>query len=502
MVAVTKFPRNPTNGQLFVDTNGIEWRYSSGLIRWVQNELNETLPLASPSENGLISPAIYGKLVELQNSLAGLDVSTFKISPGTDAYYYYFYSPDGLIDIRYRGGGEINIDVNEQKLVAYYYRYLCIGNRGPQGDQGPDGEPGLPAPNEATYYPTKVDQIVSGEAYVPIPIGTYYDHPTITPISLRFYGFYTLPGEFSFGKQLSYWIDAIGNPLANDAEKDIFSRLRQLILDQSLGLATGPKIALSNTVSNALDLVPNIIFQLDIDPTDGSFEIVNNGIGANADNIVVDFDRNIGLLRFEIPGNWPEETVYKARQRGPTGDRGDIPDGFIRTESCKFPDDSNVRPDGTLTHFRLDCEDNTFYVQYTRLTSQDAYQLISTDVLAAAATSRPTIEGRYAAVERVAAPIKRTTVLSRDFPDIDTEDPDFQQWEPQEGCFTMRSFEKHEFDWISGTDIPECAEELKWYGPDGARPGKYPHELVVPAEPEERDCCQDDYFIFPESGQC
>lgn len=502
MAAITKFPKNPTNDQLFVDTNGIEWRYQSGAARWVQNRLNQTLPFVSATQNGLITPEIYNKLITLQNSLQGLNVSTFKISPGTDAYYYYFYSPDGLIDIRYRGNGEINIDVNEQKLIAYYYRYLCIGDRGPQGEQGPDGEPGLPSPPEPIYYPTKVDDVVSGEVYVPIPIGTYFDHPTITPISLRFSGFYTIPSQFSFGDQLSYWVSVIRNPLANDPERDVFSRLRQRIVDQGLGLTTGPNIALSNTVTNQLSLVPNFIFEMDIDPVTGDFTIVNNGVAVNPDNIVIDFDREIGLLKFEIPGSWPDESVFKARQRGPTGDRGDIPNGFIRTEPCEFPDDSNVRPDSALTHFRLDCEDNSFYVNYTRLTSQDAFQLLSTDVLAATTTTRPIIEGRYAAVERVAVPIKQTTVLSNAFPEIETEDPNLQQWEPQDGCFTRRSFEKHEFDWIADTDIAECADELKWYGPDGVRPGKYPYELVRPSEPTGDECCQDDYFIFPESGDC
>jgi hypothetical protein len=502
MAAVTKFPRNPINGQLFVDTNGIEWRYQSGSIRWVQNELNELIPLASPVQDGLITPVIYNKLVTLQDSLQGLDVSVFKIAPGTDAYYYYFYSPDGLIDIRYRGNGEINIDVNEQKLVAYYYRYLCIGDRGPQGEQGPDGEVGIPAPNEATYYPFKVNDVVTGQAYVPIPIGTYFNHPTITPISLRFFGFYEIPGSFSFGDQLVYWIDVIDSPFAADEEKTVFSRLRQQIIDQSLGLTTGPNIALSQTVTNSLNLVPNVIFQLDINPVDGSFEIVVNGIGANPDDIVIEFDQNIGLLKFEISGGWPEETVWKARQRGLTGDRGDIPDGFIRTEPCEFPDDSNVRPDGTLTHFRLDCENDTFYVNYTRLVSQDAFQLITTDILAGATTTRPMVEGRYVAVERVATAIKKTTPLSNAFPEVEVEDPDLQQWEPQDGCFTRRSFEKHEFDWISGTDAAACSEDLKWYGPEGVRPGRYPYELVRPKEPTGDECCQDDYFIFPESGEC
>jgi len=502
MVAVTKFPKNPTQDQLYVDLNGVEWRFDIIRSRWVQQSLFENIPVVSASQDGLITPEIYDRLEQLKISAEQLDLSTFKIFPGIDAYYYYFYSPDGLIDIRHRGDGIISIDVNEQKLVAYLYRYLCIGDRGIQGDKGIVGNPGLPAPNEPTFYPDRAENVISGEVYVPIPIGTYYDHPTITPISLRFYGLYTVPTSFTLGDQLAYWINVIGNPLSQPEEKAVFSRFRQRIIDQSLGLSTGPVVDLSNTVNNVLQLNPGAILELDINPVDGSFTIVNNGINANAANIQVEFDRNLGYLKFSIAAAWPDDVVFKCRQRGPKGDRGDIPNSFISQFDCAFPDNSNVRPDTALIHFRLDCENDTFYVAFDRLNSQDAYQLVSTDVQAATTATRPIIEGRYAAVERVAGPVKMTALLINQFGDIDIDEPDLQDWEPQPGCHTKRSFANHEFDWISGTDIGECADELKWYGPEGVRPGKYPYELVRPSEPPGDQCCQDDYFIFPETGDC
>lgn len=504
MVAVTKFPRNPVNNQMFTDYNGIEWRYDAIRRRWVQNELNEEYPLASATQNGLVTPELYNRLVALQNSIDGVDLSTFKIAPGLDAYYYYFYSPDGLIDIRYRGNGEIAIDVNEQKLIAYYYRFLCIGDRGPDGDQGTPGEPGIEAPNEVIYSPTKSGNgALAGEVYVPTPIGTYYEHDGITPISLRFYGLYAVPPNISLTEQLNFWIGVIGNPNTVNEERQIFDRLKQKIIDQNLGVSSGTPVALSQVVSSSLSLVPGAILEIDVNPETNNFTIINNGVNANAETISINFDRDIGLLRFNIPANWPLETVFKARQRGPTGARGGIPDNFIRTENCLFPDDSNVRPDAVLTHLRLDCDNDVIYAVYNRLHSQDAFQLISTDAAAGGTVGNgPAANGRYAAVERIADPIKRTALLDVGRPVLEIDGLDLPDWQPQPGCHTKRQYANHEFNWVDETDKGTCVPDLTWYGPEGVRPSKYPYELIRPPEPEEGECCQDDYFIFPETGDC
>ena len=65
-----------------------------------------------------------------------------------------------------------------------------------------------------------------------------------------------------------------------------------------------------------------------------------------------------------------------------------------------------------------------------------------------------------------------------------------------------RNYENHTFDWITKTDIPECDEQLTWFGPEGPKPGKYPYEIIKGQEPEKDTCCQDDFFYFPEAGLC
>lgn len=504
MAAINKFPKNPINNQLFVDNNNMQWIYNRVQAKWNQNKLFDTIQLVSSTNNGIITPNDYIRLVELEQSLVGLSIPSFKISPGVDAYYYYFYSPDGLIDIRYRGDGVIAIDVNEQKLVSYLWRNICIGDIGPTGDVGDVGEDGVPSSNEQLFYPIKTNSTLTGEVYVPIPIGTYLNNPTITSISLRLFELYSTPDQIDVADQLLYWISGIGGPLVNIAEKNVFAKLRQALVDQALGSTNGNQIVLSNLITSKLILVPIPLLELDINPTNNSYIITSNKINVNGTNIYVDFNKDLGLLKFSITASWPKDVVFKAKQRGPNGDRGDIPSNYISVVECVFPNDSNVRPDNFLTDFRIDCENDVFYASYDKLPSQKVYDLISTDPLAAATATKTAINGRYVAVERIAGPIKNTSLLQAEFPELSADEPDFQNWEPQPGCFTKRSFDNHEFDWISGTTSTEVCPDigLRWFGPEGVRPSTYPYQIVKPIPPAVDECCQDDFFIFPETGDC
>lgn len=496
----TKFPRNPKNKQVFIDVNNVKWEYEQSKNRWKRIGLVEQIPTVSSKNPGLITPEILNKLKTLKGSTKDLDLGIFKIAPGTDAYYYYFYSPDKLIDIRYQGNGLIDINVNEQKLVAYLYRYLCQGDRGKQGEDGEQGEPGLNAPNEVCYEPKYGDKVLSGEVYVPIPIGTYYDNPEITNISLRFYGILDVI-EYSKSSQSNYWTSILSTPLANIKEKQIFSQLQSRILAQALG-QTNEIIELSPVINNALTLFPATLLEIDINPVTGSITFINNGIAANTLTTTITYDRSIGLLRFNIPAEWPQNIIFKARQRGPTGVRGPIPNNYLIPKYCQFPNQSNVRPNNILTHFRQDCELGTLFTSYTRLDSQDAFAKITTDPTIVTATTNPIIDGNFVAVEKVAGPIKRTTILTKKLAELSTDDPLLEQWSPQPGCVTKRRYDDHSFDWIPKTDIPACDTKLTWFGPEGAKPGKYPYEIVKGEKPEEDDCCQDDFFYFPEAGEC
>jgi len=495
-----KFPRNPQNKQIFIDENDIKWEYDSTKNRWKKSGKVEKISVVSSNNSGIITPEIFNKLKTLQESIQDIDVGTFKISPGLDAYYYYFYSPDKLIDIRHRGNGLIDINVNEQKLISYLYKYLCQGEKGKQGDDGPQGEPGLKAPNEACYKPKYQTNKLSGEAYVPIPIGTYYNNSEITNISLRFYSLYDIV-ELSTSSQLNYWIGVNSTPLLNTQEKQIFSNLQKRIIAQALG-QTLDLIELSPIVNNTLTLIPATLLEIDINPTTNEITIINNGINADLTKSTITFDKSIGLLRFNIHAEWPNNIIFKARQRGPTGERGPIPNNYLILKNCEFPNNANVRPNNVLTHFRPDCEQNTLFVNYTRLDSQDAFAKITTDITISLATTNPVIDGNYVAVEKIAGNLKKTTILTKKLNELSIDDPILQNWSPQPGCVTKRRYDDHSFDWITKTDIPSCDNELTWFGPEGARPGKYPYEIVKGEEPEKDNCCQDDFFYFPEAGEC
>lgn len=498
---VNKFPNNPENKQIYIDSNNIKWEYDALRNKWSRKGKLEEIPIVNQNTNGIITPEIFEKLKTLQEATSELDLNIFKIAPGVNAYYYYFYSPDKLIDIRHKGNGTIQIDVNEQKLVSYLYRYLCIGDTGKQGITGNQGEPGLQAPNEATFKPTYGEDFISGQAYVPIPIGTYYlENEAPTNISLRFYQRFDTQ-NISTAIQENYWVSVITNPLLNQAEKAVYSKLQQKILEQSLGLGNYG-IELSQIILNQLTLIPATLLEIDINPENGETTIISNGVGANIENSEISFDKEIGLLKFKIFAEWPQEIIWKARQRGPTGKRGNIPNNYLILQTCEFPDDSNVRPDSILIHLRPDCEEGKIFANFARLESQDAFSLVSTDVTLGPANTKPIHEGNFVAVQKIAGPIKRIVTLSKDTRTIEVDEPLLQNWSPQPGCVTKRRYNDQNFDWIPKTDIPACDTKLTWFGPEGIRTGKYPFDIVKGAEPEQDDCCQDDFFYFPESGDC
>lgn len=497
----TKFPLNPQNNQVYIDAIGVKWEYDLTKNKWTRIGKLEEIPIVNQDTDGIITKEIYDRLKKLQEATSELDLSIFKIAPGTDAYYYYFYSPDKLIDIRHKGNGVIQIDVNEQKLIAYLYRYLCIGDTGKQGATGNQGEPGLQAPNEAIFTPTYNENSLSGQAYVPVPIGNYYlPDESPTNISLRFYQRYDLQ-SLSRAPQENYWQSIITNPLLNQSEKIIYSRLQQKLLEQALGLGNYG-IDLNQIILNQIELIPATLLEIDINPESGQITVVSNGIAADVENSEITFDKEIGLLKFNIVAEWPEGIIWKARQRGPTGKRGDIPNNYLILQTCDFPDDSNVRPDNILIHLRPDCEEGKIFANFARLESQDAFSLVSTDVTLSPANTKPIHEGNFVAVQKTANQIKDVTLLTRTFPEINIDDPILQNWSPQPGCVTKRRYKDHEFDWIPKTDIPACDAKLTWFGPDGIRTGKYPFEIIKGMEPEKDNCCQDDFFYFPESGDC
>jgi hypothetical protein len=509
MSNTSKFPLDPINNQIYIDNNGVEWKYKSGLKRWFESKFHKKTDIVSLENDGLVDTITYEKLEFLDLYFTNYGFSTFKVFPGRDAYFYYLYSPSGLVEIRHEDD-DIHINVNEQKLYAHYYRIICSGDRGFRGPRGETGDPGTPPPDEVDYIPNRDGQLITGTIYTPIPIGTYFPNSTITPISLRIFGLRTDLTEFNVVDQFNYWFEMMRNHLLNNAEKLIFSKLQQFLKKQEqdelangelTGGGNADKVVLSPILADQVDRNRSPLLEIDINPLNSTFVIVNNGLSIQPSAINVNYNKSLGILTFSISGNWPTAISARSRQRGPTGDRGDTPLNYISELICEFPD-SNVRADEVLTHFRLDCENDNFYVSYSRLDSQDEFKCLNVDGIAAiTATAKPHL-GRYAAVERIAKPSKKIVLYDNSLKELTVEDPNFLQWQPQGGCQTARSYDDYKFDWIPKTDRGTCYVDAKWSGPDGPRNSKYPHEILLPNKPVGESCCQDDFFIFPESGDC
>jgi len=497
MITRPKFPLNPSHNAEYVDPNNIMWVYDAIQNNWIQRGLITTIPQVSRNTDGLVDPETYDKLIELQEFSQEINLSTFKLSPGTNAYYYYFYGPDGLIDVKHEGNSQIRIELNEQKLVSLLYKYVCDGDRGLQGEQGRKGISGTSSGSEANFILNRENNTISGQAYVPIPIGTYVDSGPITNIALRIYQSETTVNGLELQPQLEYWTTLLANPLVDNEEKQRISVLRQASIDQGLGLRT-QDLDLSPQITSRIRERGTSILWIDINPTTGNHTIVSEAVEIQSINI--EYDQTIGVITFNIEGDFPESVFFKARQRGPRGEQGRSTQNFLEQRECQFPEDSNVRPDAVLTNLRLDCEENRIYASYARLESQDTFNQVSTDPSVGVSATNPPLRGNYVAVEKVANQSKRTSRLNTALPELEINDPILINWEPQDGCRTKRRFLDHNFDWIPLTDIPECDERLTWYSPTEVRRGMYPYPIIIPLEPPTDKCCQDPFFIFPETG--
>lgn len=94
-----KFPANPTNGMIFEIIPGVFYKYNSGSNSWIRLKGAETLGLATPLTDGLMSSADFKKLQNLivpppQATLKGEDCNT-TFKSGTVALYSF----DGSLDI-------------------------------------------------------------------------------------------------------------------------------------------------------------------------------------------------------------------------------------------------------------------------------------------------------------------------------------------------------------------------------------------------------------------
>jgi len=167
-----KFNINPSNGDKVIDQYGVLWLFDANSKSWIDMGFLDIYGNVSREDDGLVYPILF-------EALEALDPDKFnglKLADNTGASFYYFYSSDKTIKLRYEehlGISKLRIEVSQSVLVKKFREFRCQGPGGKQGNQGIQGTSGIPATNELTHKLTfGKDGLVQIENEVATPLNT------------------------------------------------------------------------------------------------------------------------------------------------------------------------------------------------------------------------------------------------------------------------------------------------------------------------------------------
>ena len=186
-----------------IDKFNILWKYDKKTKAWINTGYVDIYSNVTETTDGLVYPKLFEtlELIDLNK------LKTFKLSSNTNADFYYFYSSDGSITLKYERNHLdeqlLRLEVNSGLLIKKFKELRCAGLKGPKGDKGAKGLPGIPANPEPTY---KLNINDYGLVNIKAPVST----PLDTPVSLRLYKNQEKIGEFliySDGETIYSFVD-------------------------------------------------------------------------------------------------------------------------------------------------------------------------------------------------------------------------------------------------------------------------------------------------------
>jgi len=527
----SKLPNAPgvnnivSHGTEICDRYGNRWFFDAGQDGWISKGLIEAPAVVSESQSGLISPDIYEKLQKLKVLVdSGYNFSPLKLSPATDAYWYYFRSSDKSYRFTAEGPDILRIEVDRARLYTNLLKLRCPGDRGPIGCKGDTGNTGSSASNEICYSPSnKTDNTIDFAIYVPTPVGTIGSGSVIEvlnppEISVRLY---RVDSEYvdvddcilSEQSQLSTLSTALSD---NTVELAKFRASSQILRDQSLGIqnvnTSSCNIPLSNsvqydeTVRVAAHSSVEILFNFSSDAANPITISHASGIPLDIDAtaVTVQYEPSTGVIcgSFTLSSEtWDQQAnnwCIRASQKGIDGERGDPGNCYINIKEC-FVDDTNIIASCPIINVRYDCDEDVIYTQCAELLLDD---ICAENISLAPGTGDlvgSAINSTFASAEMTLDECKGIFSAQIELEDVEVPELDLLAWEPQPGCVTQRHFDRHKFDWI-----PTTADGDTWCDFNGEQPSLYPGEIKTQSEPEQDNCCADDWFWCPnvQDGVC
>ena len=514
-----------SHGTEICDRYGNRWFYDAGQDGWVSKGIIEPPAQVTEQQAGLISPDVFEKLEKLKVLVdSGHNFSPLKLAPATDAYWYYFRSSDKQYRFIAEGSDCLRIEVDRTRLFTNLLKQRCKGDRGDKGCKGEVGNSGVPAPAENCYSPSSITQTrIDFAIYVPLPLGTDGSGARIivdrTPeISVRLY---RVDAEYlnieDCIQQQQQQLNVVSQNLSsNEIELSKFKLALQKLQNTSMGVqnASGSacNIPLSNVVIYDDDVriaaYPSVDVWYNTDGDGISDVTVQHATGipldveATASSIQYDPATGVICGTFVLESEtWEEQAelwCIRSSQRGIDGKRGEPGNCYVDIKEC-FIDSTNIIASCPIVNVRVDCDEDVLYTQCAELLVDEICDENIRLIAGADDLTGSPIRSSFASAEMTLDECKK--IYSKNLEIEEEERPELEllAWEPQPGCVTQRHFNRHKFDWI-----PTTADGDTWCDFNGEQPSLYPGVIQTQSEPEQDNCCEDDWFWCPsvQEGSC
>lgn len=498
-----RFPRNPYPNMEICDKYGVVWKYDATINNWVGAGTVAPPPVVTAKNDGLITPEIKKKLDYLR-SVSAPERPTLKIYPGTDAYWYYLRSNNKTIRFQPESEETLRIEVDHGRLYQLLYKVgQCPGPRGLDGDRGPSGSNGVPAPDELCFIPSAYEDLKLDFAiYVPTPLTL--DGPIFLPnchvpeVSVRLFEIRRPWDIVTNAEACEDQITALARAykeIPEESAKVSALAKRQLLDDNLCGIKLS-QVLRNIPVGSELQELWSVDIQVDI--TENKVTILDAAPYIDADktkeNITWDAENNIVCGSIFLKENAPDpfnstkgwNKLYptytgwclKARQKGPDGLPGDDADCRIKISVDDVSNDA-VIASSPIVNVRYDKTNRTLYYRtvdiITEYCADKVFALPNSDLLA----DKPVVESEYASVEITLDECKKLARSTISPPPTTKPTLNFVKWTPQGGCITTRYFTSIKYDWNATLAVNN----------------KYPFPIQYPADKSNpEDCCKEDFF--------
>lgn len=516
-----KLPKTGVDGQQICDKYGHRWEYDTEQKRWLIKGTIHTIPIVTEEQDGLATPEIYQKIVDLRQYVAnGNNISPFKLLPGKDAYWYYFRSSDKLFRFRQESADCLRIEIDRGRIYQILLKEICPGKKGPQGPRGKKGKTGRSGGAELCYEPIYVtNNRIDFTIFTPTPLTAigpvFLPNGTIPDISVRLYQVQTQTQSQKTNDQLSSL--AIRFKTSDNITKSKFENTRKRLIERSIGAIKHSEIC-SGDLNKVLLLSSDQVVSTDPSVTILINPVDTNKISISHTGLAIDEEKTKNSIKFDPETNlvcgsiyllnttWDNNWCIKSMQRGPDGLPGDDGVCTIKVVECMV-DDTNILATCPIVNVRPDCESEILYTMCADLIDEfcaDKIRLIANSVVL---TNINALQNRFAAVEITLNECKWIDSYKPELIELtefETPELDFAHWEPQDGCTKRRNYERHNFNWVPLTDVAVDCNSNSLSAQLTPANKKYPYDIIIAPSPIDDGDCQDEFFYCPnvQEGAC